>query len=256
MQDEDYEYLYSLEERFWWFAGMREITASLLDPFLPQADRMILDAGCGTGGNLEWLVRYSGKGHIVGIDPVPLAIEFCRTRKHQMLSRASATDLPFADEVFDLVTSFDVLVQIPGEGTDDQSIEEMWRVLKPGGIAFVRGPAYRWMRSGHDEALDTVRRYTLEELRRKLERAGFKVLRETYANSLLFPAVAVRRLVFKPLGLADGGSDVKPLPPGLEWLNKLLKKFLLIEAKLLRNPSVKLPMGLSVICIVQKATRE
>ncbi|MFN0112598.1 MAG: class I SAM-dependent methyltransferase [Blastocatellia bacterium] len=256
MQNEDFEYLYALEERFWWFAGMREITASLLDPLLaemlPEADRTILDAGCGTGGNLEWLVRYSGKGRVIGIDTVPLAIEFCRQRNHPMLSLASATDLPFADESFDLVTSFDVLVQIPGEGTDDQSIDEMWRVLKPGGIAFVRGPAYRWMRSGHDEALDTVRRYTLGELRGKLERVGFQLLRETYANSLLFPAVAVRRLLFKPLGLADGGSDVKPLPPNLDWLNRLLTKFLLVEARLLKNPKVQLPAGLSVICIVQK----
>ncbi len=140
MQNEDYEYLYALEESFWWFAGMREITASLLDPFLSAEDRTILDAGCGTGGNLEWLVRYSGQGHIVGIDVVPLAIDFCRQRNHSMLSRASATDLPFADETFDLVTSFDVLVQIPGEGADDQSISEMWRVLKAGGIALVRGP--------------------------------------------------------------------------------------------------------------------
>lgn len=252
MQDEDYEYLYALEEKFWWFVGMREITASLLDPFLPAADRTILDAGCGTGGNLEWLVRYSGKGRIVGIDPVPLAIEFCRQRKHQMLSKASATDLPFSDEAFDLVTSFDVLVQIPGEGTDDQSIKEMWRVLKPGGIAFVRGPAYNWMRSGHDEALDTVRRYTLSELSGKLEAFGFEVLRKTYANSLLFPAVAVRRLLLKRLGLADGGSDVKPLPPSLEWLNRLLTKFLLIEAKFLKNPNASFPAGLSVICIAQK----
>lgn len=252
MQDEDYEYLYALEESFWWFAGMREITASLLDPFLSASDRTILDAGCGTGGNLEWLVRYSGKGCIVGIDPVPLAIDFCRQRNHQMLSQASATDLPFADEAFDLVTSFDVLVQIPGEGTDDQSIMEMWRVLKPGGIAFVRGPAYSWMRSGHDEALDTVRRYTLGELGGKLESFGFEILKKTYANSLLFPAVAVRRLLLKRLGLADSGSDVKPLPPSLDWLNRLLTKFLLIEAKFLRNPNARFPAGLSAICIARK----
>ncbi len=256
MQDEDYEYLYALEEKFWWFAGMREITASLLDPFLPKADRMILDAGCGTGGNLEWLVRYSGKGHIIGIDPIPLAIEFCRQRQHSMLSLASATDLPFANESFDLVTSFDVLVQIPGEGTDDQSIREMFRVLKPGGIAFVRGPAYSWMRSGHDEALDTVRRYTLGQLCGKMEGFGFEVLRKTYANSLLFPAVALRRLVFKRLGLADSGSDVKPLPPSLEWLNRLLKKFLLAEAAFLRNPNAAFPFGLSVICIARKPARK
>ena len=42
MQTEDYQYLYELEERFWWFAGMREVTASLLNPLLPQRDRAIL----------------------------------------------------------------------------------------------------------------------------------------------------------------------------------------------------------------------
>jgi hypothetical protein len=39
MRTEDYEYLYRLEEDFWWFAGMREITAALLDPLLPPSDR-------------------------------------------------------------------------------------------------------------------------------------------------------------------------------------------------------------------------
>jgi SAM-dependent methyltransferase len=252
MQTEDYEYLYQLEESFWWFAGMREITASLLDPALPPRDRVILDAGCGTGGNLEWLARYAGKGRIAGIDFVETALQFCRERGARRLAQASATDLPFADESFDLVTSFDVLVQIPGAGADERAMREMFRVLKPGGIAFVRGAAYEWMKSGHDDALGTARRYDLNELREKLKRAGFEILRETYANSLLFPAVAVRRLLLKRLGLADGGSDVKPLPPRLEWLNRLLTGVLLWEARRLRNPRTRLPAGLSAICIARK----
>src|SRR6266508_2209684 len=116
MQTEDYEYLYRLEGNFWWFAGMREITAALLDPFLPPGARVILDAGCGTGGNLEWLARYAGNGHIVGIDLISTALGFCRKQSHGRLVQASATDLPFADESFDMVTSFDVLVQIPRRG--------------------------------------------------------------------------------------------------------------------------------------------
>lgn len=252
MQIEDYQYLYELEERFWWFAGMCEITASLLDPLLPDRDRSILDAGCGTGGNLEWLARYAGNGCVAGIDLISTAIEFCRQRGHGRLAQASATHLPFADQSFDLVTSFDVLVQIPGEGADTQAMCEMHRVLKPGGIAFVRCAAFEWMRSGHDRALDTQRRYSLGELRGKLESAGFTVLRETYANSLLFPIAALRRLLLKRLGLADSGSDVKPLPEHLEWLNRVLTQVLLWEAKWLANPHSQLPVGLSAICIARK----
>src|SRR5262245_52628369 len=252
MRTEDYECLYRLEEDFWWFAGMREITAALLDPLLPPSDRVILDAGCGTGGNLEWLARYAGNGHVVGIDLISTAIEFCRKRTHERLALASVTDLPFGAGSFDLVTSFDVLVQIPDGGSDERAMREMFRVLKPGGIAFVRGAAYEWMKSGHDRALDTQRRYTLGALWEKLKRAGFEVLRGTYANSLLFPVVAVRRLLLKRIGLAEEGSDVKPLPQNRQWLNRILTNALLWEAKRLRDPDVKLPVGLSAICVARR----
>ncbi|MDX2034384.1 MAG: class I SAM-dependent methyltransferase [Blastocatellia bacterium] len=252
MNTEDYEYLYQLEERFWWFAGMREISAALLDPVLPARERAILDAGCGTGGNLEWLARYAGGGRVAGIDLIETALHFCRARGATRLAQASATELPFADESFDLVTSFDVLVQIPGAGADEQALREMFRVLRPGGVAFVRCAAYEWMKSGHDRALGTQRRYHLNELEEKMRRAGFDMLRGTYANSLLLPVAAVRRLALKRLGLADGGSDVKPLPPHLDWLNRLLQRALLVEARVLRRADARLPAGLSVICIARR----
>src|SRR5918997_204137 len=150
MRAEDYADLYALEESFWWFAGMREVTNALLDPACPRGrDRLVLDAGCGTGDMLTRLERYAGRGRVVGIDLFPEALDFCRQRRHRHLAQASATDLPFADSTFDLVTSFDVLVQIPGEGSDVRAMREMWRVLRPGGVAFVRVAAYGWMRSGH-----------------------------------------------------------------------------------------------------------
>jgi SAM-dependent methyltransferase len=253
MQTKDYEYLYALEESFWWFAGMREITATLLDPICPVGPhRLILDAGCGTGGNLEWLRRYAGNGQVSGIDLSADALKFCRAREHRMLAQASITALPFADAVFDLVTSFDVLPQLPISGADEGALDEMRRVLKPGGIIFVRVAAYEWMRSGHDEALNTHQRYQLGTLRKRIERAGFRILRTTYANSLLLPAIVTRRLVLKPLGLVDQGSDVKPLPPRLHWLNTFLQGVLYREAQWLRKPSAHLPTGLSAVCIAEK----
>lgn len=254
MQDEDFAYLYALEESFWWFAGMREITSVLLAPVLQTGrDRHILDAGCGTGGMLSWLARFAGSGgQVAGIDVVPAALRFCRERGHTHLARASVTHLPFADATFDLVTSFDVLVQLPGENADTQAMREMYRVLRPGGVAFVRVAAYEWMRSGHDEALGTQRRFSLGELTGKMEGAGFNLLRATYANALLLPVAALRRLVMKRIGLADSGSDVKPLPPHLGWLNRALTGVLTSEARLLANPKTNLPAGLSAICIARK----
>ncbi|MCA1591176.1 MAG: class I SAM-dependent methyltransferase [Acidobacteria bacterium] len=254
MRDEDYRDLYELEEDFWWFAGMRGITAALLDAFCRPAsvNRLVLDAGCGTGGMLDWLARYSGRERVFGIDVSATALDYCRRRGHTRLAQASVTGLPFVDAHFDLVTSFDVLVQVPGEGADETAMREMFRVLRGGGVAFVRVAAYDWMRSSHDEALNTQRRYLLGALSQKMRGVGFNVLRATYANSFLFPVAAMRRLVLKRLGLAGGGSDVKPLAPNLRWLNRALTGALATEARLLKLPGARLPAGLSAICIAQK----
>jgi len=253
VREKDFTDLYALEERFWWFTGMREITSVLLASVLPRSGaRLILDAGCGTGGMLSWLACLAGRGRVVGIDVVPSALRFCRERRHMHLAQASASHLPFAGSTFDLVTSFDVLVQLPGEGADEQAIREMYRVLRPGGVTFVRVAAYEWMRSGHDAALGTQRRYTLGALIGRMEGAGFKISRATYANTLLLPAAALGRLVLKRVGLVDSGSDVKPLPLKLTWLNRVLAGALESEARILRNPRASLPAGLSAICVAEK----
>jgi ubiquinone/menaquinone biosynthesis C-methylase UbiE len=253
MQREDYESLHALEANLWWFAGMRDITAALVNPLLPGLnERRILDAGCGTGGNLEWLKAYAGDGEVIGIDLVTDALSFCKDRGSQSLAQASVTNLPFADSSFDLITSFDVLVQLPGQHADEEAMREMYRVLRPGGHAFVRVAAYDWMRSGHDEALGTQRRYSLPALQSKLEQAGFRILRTTYANFTLLPLAILNRLVLKRIGLTSKGSDVRPLPAPFQWLDGLFRTALRGEGRWLQRPRASLPAGLSAICIAQK----
>ena len=253
MQSEDFSSLAQLEASFWWFVGMRDISAVLLDPTLaPTQPRDILDIGCGTGGNLAWLRRFQCDGQVVGLDYVAVALQFCRQAGETALVQASATALPFAAQSFDFVTSFDVLVQLPGADADEMALREMYRVLKPGGVAFVRAAAYQWMRSQHDEALHSQRRYTTRELEAKLQTAGFVVRRSTYANCLLLPVAALHRLLLKPLGLAASGSDVQPLPPHWQWLNGIFTRLLRAEAKWLQAPHRRLPFGLSAICIAEK----
>jgi ubiquinone/menaquinone biosynthesis C-methylase UbiE len=252
MKAEDYADLYELEERLWWFVGMRAITAALLDPFCRgKVHERILDSGCGTGGMLSWLARYNESGRMFGLDVAHDAVSFCQKRGYQTIVQASAIELPFPDTTFDLVTSFDVLVQLPGQSSDEIAMREMHRVLRPGGVAFVRVAAYRWMMSGHDKALGTQRRYTRPELTAKLTESGFRVIRATYVNTFLLPLAIVRRLLFKRIGLSDDGSDVKPLPKSMGWLNGVFAAVLRFEAWVVQR-RINLPAGLSLICIVMK----
>src|SRR5262245_58846245 len=100
--------MFEAEERQWWYAGMRAIVAAVLDKrtgAVPASDARVLDAGCGTGNNLLHLARH---GHTFGVDLSDEALRFCRSRS-VTVANASVLALPFADEAFDLVTSFDVI---------------------------------------------------------------------------------------------------------------------------------------------------
>ena len=246
MRDKDFEYLYNIEERFWWFVAMRAITDAIVGGELKNRNLRILDAGCGTGYNIG---HYQKSGHSVfALDIASEAIAGVRQRGFQKVCQASVVEIPYASSAFDFVFSFDVLCQVP-VASGDKAIREMYRVLKPGGFLFARVPAFEWLRSSHDADLHTMHRYACPELRAKLRETGFEVSLATYANTFLFPVVLVRRFM-KRLGIGKG-SDVKPLPSGIGWLDSVFRGILGAEARVLGSGG-RLPFGLSAICYAQK----
>lgn len=240
MKAVEYERMFLAEEKQWWYAGMRAISLSLLGrPEQPRASRF-LDAGCGTG---NMLVHLAGRGKAVGVDLAEDALRFCRTRG-VAVARAGLLELPFRDEVFDCVTSFDVLYH--RWVTDElAATREMGRVLRPGGLLLVRVPALELLRGAHDEAVFGRRRYTRKQLRGILEGAGLEVLRTTYANAFLFPLLLLRRGLDRVTGRA--GSDVGFLPAILE---RTFRRLLELEAWLLRR--ISLPLGTSLFALARR----
>lgn len=243
MERSELEATYRLEDDHWWFVGMRRITAALVAPLLNEGRwQRVLDVGCGTGGNLTLLSCWSSE--TVGLDVSPVALELCRRRGPWPLVLASADALPFADDSFDALATFDVLCQLPS-GADDRALAEFARVLRPGGALVVRVPAYQWLWSDHDRVLRTHHRYTVGELKRKLTRAGFQVVRSTYANTFLFPVAALRRVVQKA-GIGSG-TDLVPVP---RPVNRVCLAIMDVEASLVRQGG--LPFGLSVMAVARK----
>jgi SAM-dependent methyltransferase len=248
LRSEEFDFLYQLEETFWWFAGMRHITdAILVDELKSSSQLRILDAGCGAGFNIA---HYSSldSHHVFGLDLSAYAIQTVRKRGIQRVCQASVTEIPYATASFDLVLSFDVICQ--GEHPPvEWGLREMLRILRPGGHLFIRVPAYTWMRSSHDVEVDTNRRFTRSELSREVAKAGLAVEWISYANCFLFPAVVVRRLL-KGIGIGEG-SDVRPLTGALGWVNSVFRTVLESEAVLFRR-RIPLPFGLSIVCLARK----
>lgn len=247
MNIDEYRVMYELESTYWWYLGMHNIFLSLLDGrYAAPGNLRILDAGCGTGAMLGRLTRY---GEVIGSDISSEAIGFCRRRDVAgcRLVQSSLTALPFSSEVFDLVTSFDVICCID---EDRLAFQELSRVLKPGGRLIVNLPAYSPLRSEHDLAVHIKRRYTKTQLTDRMEGVGLAVERIAHANTLLFPLEAAVRIAKKWPAKSAGKakSDLKALPP---VVNRWLTRVLFLEGKLLQK--VDLPFGLSVICVARKS---
>jgi SAM-dependent methyltransferase len=261
MQKNEYDEMHALEADFWWFAGMRDITSAVLARFVHDRPKRLLDIGCGTGINLLWMGKTVRPNFIVGCDYAAAALEWCKVTIRQapgsdansrpVLARGDVRHLPFASDSFDLFTILDVLDQFPPGEQVLQSFRELLRVLRPGGVAFVRSPAYRWLLSSHDYVYETKCRYSSRELRGVMEAAGFEILESTYANTLLFPLALLQRGLRILTGYRQQKTDAQPWPPSLAWLNSLFRSCLGAEARWLRS-SRRLPFGLSVICVARK----
>ena len=127
-----------------WFGG---IDIYLFDQLLKGRfvpGMRVLDAGCGTGRNLVYLLR--SEYEVFGVDESPEAV--AHTRR---LAAALAPHLPadnfrveavermsFANTGFDVVLSSAVLHFARDEEQWSSMVKEMLRVLKPGGIFFAR----------------------------------------------------------------------------------------------------------------------
>lgn len=247
MEQAEYAVMAAVEDRHWWYGGMRAISAALLDTvYAGRTDLRILDAGAGTGGNMRFLRRY---GSVAGIDLASEAIALGRERVPGVLARASVLELPFADASFDLVTSFDVLYHraVPDE---TPALHETVRVLRPGGHMLIRLPAYEFLRSKHDRAVHTRRRYTDASARALLEGAGMRVVRSSYINTLLLPIPLVQRLLERAIPALEQSDSDLALPSTL--VNEALRWPLAAEATWLARGH-SFPVGLSVLCLAQRS---
>ncbi|HEX6454971.1 MAG TPA: class I SAM-dependent methyltransferase [Solirubrobacterales bacterium] len=232
MKESAYREHFEAEDRHWWYRGRWAVVEALLSRVQLPSQPRILDAGCGTGGNLQ---KFGRLGVATGVEPSQEGVRFCRERGLERVHQAGLEKLPFDDGSFDLVAATDVVEHVAAEG---QALRELLRVTAPGGIMLLTVPAYMWLWSEEDVNLHHHRRYTRRRLRQAVTAAGWEPLFSTYFNTLLLPPIALA----KKLRRSSNGADLDRTPASLDGPLSLPMR---IEARLIRA-GVRLPGGVSV----------
>ena len=245
MEKHVYDQFAELETTHFWFHGRREIFFDLLARagLSDRRDLNILEIGCGAGGMLEPLSRF---GNVVGLDFSLDAMEYCKSRGFPRVATGSGTELPFADDTFDLVALFDVIEHIEDE---TKALQEVGRVLKPGGKVFISVPAYQFLYSNNDRAVHHLRRYTSKRLRKVIESSGLRIDKVTYFNTFLFPLILAALMVLKlKERLVGVDEDTTNLTHALSKpVNSAFGMVMSSEKLLLRH--IEFPFGHSLIAM-------
>jgi SAM-dependent methyltransferase len=235
------------EAGFWWYRGMRAILFRLLDR--AAAGRKlsrVLEAGCGTG----YMARALAARYGWPLFPVDLGWEglaYARAMGLPRLAQCDIAALPFPDGAFDAVISLDVLVHFR-RGEEDRAMGELARALRPGGLLVLRVAALDVLRSRHSAFAGERQRFTRRRLVELAGAHGIRVLRATYANSLLLPVALARFRLWEPLAAKRPASGVVPLPA---WLDRLLYAPLAAEAAWI-GAGLNFPLGQSLILVGEK----
>lgn len=232
------------EATHFWFRGFRQFIAPLLERLAAgRSGLRVIDCGCGTGSNLRLLAPHArafGFDLTAGGSKTALAAGW-------PVVRADITAIPFAGEVFDIATAFDVLQCVPA---DAAAVREMARIVRPGGSIVLTLAALDVLRGDHSEAWHEVRRYTPASARHLVEQAGLRAEQISFAFALTFPLMLVVRAsqrMLRPFRALRADTDIA-VPPAP--INAILSALLDVEAAIARR--VEMPIGSSLIVVARK----
>ena len=235
--------LVQAEQSNFWFRSRNRLITWALQTYFPSV-QSLLEIGCGTGFVLSG-IRHALPGmHLAGSEIFVQGLSFARQRLPDAdLMQMDARNIPFSEE-FDAVGAFDVLEHI---AEDEVVLHEIFRTLKPGGGLLVTVPQHMFLWSATDEEACHARRYSASELRTKVERAGFEVLRQTSFVSLLLPAMLLTRRKKKIRQDSIGSCELQlPKLLGSVLENVMRCEFLAIRA------GCSFPAGGSLLLLARK----
>lgn len=238
-----FTHMAATESSHWWFVGRRAMIDALLRGMELPATGRILEAGCGTGGNIATLRRY---GRVTAFEPHIDALGFARERHPDIDIRVGSlpADLPHEPGSFDLVAALDVLEHVHDDRGSARALADL---VRPGGWLLVTVPAHQALWGSHDRRLHHVRRYGRTGLLDLFAGQDLELVRFTPFNMLLAPIAVLYRIVESVLHLDLGNQE--RVPPRL--VNVALGWVFGLESWIVRAGGC-LPYGISYAAVYRR----
>ena len=240
--EEAFDYLASAESRHWWFLSRNQIITWVLKA---KARRLanFLEVGCGTGFVINGIANAFPTLELEASEYFEEGLVFARQRLPQCRFRQLDATAMAEQNAYDCIGSFDVIEHIDA---DECVLSNFNQALCPDGFLLLTVPQHPWLWSSADDYAHHVRRYTVQELRRKVLQAGFRIEYCTSFVFLLLPLMALQRLSSRNQNYnPDDEFKINSV------LNAALYLVMQLELTLLRL-GLRFPAGGSLLLLARK----
>jgi len=236
--------LAGMEAGHFWYRARNRLIQWAFRHYFPNAQRF-LEVGCGTGYVLSGLRERFPQMELFGSEVFPQGLRFAAERLPGVsLWQMDARHLPFREE-FDVIGAFDVLEHIE---EDEAVLAQLRHGVRPGGGILLTVPQHPSLWSDTDVRAHHVRRYVADDLKAKVERAGFEVTRMTSFVSFLLPPMWLSRLLNKQN--KQEKLDIDPEFQINPVLNKLFEGVMNLEVACIQQ-GVSFPAGGSLLLVAK-----
>jgi ubiquinone/menaquinone biosynthesis C-methylase UbiE len=164
----------------------RQYALGQLHRYVTGKAPVILEVGCSSGFLLRLVRERLPHAFVVGSDCVRGPLEqLAHNMPNVPLLEFDLVSCPLPENSVDAVVLLNVLEHIQD---DAAAVRQVYRILKPGGVAVIEVPAGPQLYDLYDRLLLHHRRYSRHQLRSLVERAGFRVVRQSHLGCLVYPA--------------------------------------------------------------------
>jgi SAM-dependent methyltransferase len=243
-------FLYSsLEDRHWWFKGRRLVLKTFLKHIPEKDKKILLEIGCGTGGNLLFLFKDFQKRTGIDFDPIALKFAAAKVKQTETLLQGDANCIPMPENSFDCIAFLDLLSHRSVQDID-QVLRRCHGILKKNGYLLISDGAFAFLQGAHSRNVNAHRRFTRKELIAYLNNAGFQIVKASYWGGLLFFLLFLKRAIVEKLfprkQHPSSSFDLVPIP----ILDSLLYLSIILEIPF--HLLGRLPFGASVAILAKK----
>lgn len=199
--EEGNEMCMQIEQDSFWFNHRNDVIASAVQRFSPHAT--FFDIG---GGNGFVAMRLQAEGlATVLVEPGPQGARNAKSRNIQHVICSTLEAAGFLPNSIEAAGMFDVVEHIED---DIAFLSNTHHYLKEGGHLYITVPAYRALWSNEDDDAGHFRRYTIRQMRKKLEQTGFEIVYTSYIFSILPLPILLFRSIPSRLGFNKKSQDL------------------------------------------------